>query len=75
MARLGNIKGLSFGAIMGAAGLGIGLYLGYTFAKGALQSINQYGGGFIPPQFINSAPYSSDVTYYFPDEDFRLMLA
>lgn len=69
-------KFLDVGAIVGAVSLGIGLYLGYTTAKGALRSIDQYGG-WVPDQFINQAPYdySSNITYYFPEEDFRIMLA
>ncbi len=51
------MKFFDFAAIISMAGVGIGLYLGWTLAKGTLQSINQYGGGFIPPQFINAAQY------------------
>ena len=79
MLGLGNIpkKFLDVGAIVGAISVGIGLYFGYTAAKGTLRTINQYGGGWVPDQFINQAPYdySSNVTYYFPEEDFRIMLA
>ncbi len=69
-------KSWSLAAILATAGVGAGLYLGYTIAKGTLRTIDQYGG-WIPDQFINASPYDtmSNVTYYFPEEDFRVMMA
>ena len=49
-------KLLDFAAIVGAASLGIGLYLGWTIGKGFLVTAQQYGVP-IPEQYINAAPY------------------
>lgn len=74
--KIPKMSGWNLAAVIGTAAVGFGLYMGWTLAKGTLRTIDQYGG-WIPDQFINSSPYDagSNVTYYFADEDFRIMLA
>lgn len=70
--------GSNTGTFVGGVVLGAGLTLGAMLLKGGARYADQYIGGGIPDEFLTSQQYGgydSGVTYYFPEDNFRILLA
>ena len=68
--------GSNTGTFIGGVVLGAGLTLGAMLLKGGARLADQYVGGQIPDEFLTGQQYyDSGVTYYFPEDNFRILLA